>query len=191
MAVDNEVPFKIARSSIMASLEKQIENQEARDMNRDPITGAPGAHPVGTGIGAAGGAVVGAAAGVLAGPIGAVLGGVVGAVAGGLVGKGSGEELNPTGEEAYWRKSYRNEPYYDSGYTFEDYAPAFLAGYVYRMNNRGTAWNRAEATLQADWESNKEKSNLHWEHAKHAVHAAWHRVNDSFSGTGAKSGART
>ena len=167
----------------MASLEKQLERREARDMNRDPTTGAAGAHPVSAGIGAAGGALAGAAAGALAGPIGAALGGVVGAVAGGLVGKGSGEELNPTGEETYWRKSYRNEPYYSSDYTFEDYAPAFLAGYIYRMNNRGVAWDRAETTLKADWASNKEKSNLHWEHAKHAAHAAWHRVNNSFSGS--------
>ena len=139
----------------MASLEKQIEKHEARDMNRDPITGPADAHPVSMGIGA------------------------VGALAGELVGNGSGEERNPTGEEAYWREFYSNEPYHDSRYTFEDYAPAFLAGYVYRINNRGVAWDRAESILQADWESNKDKSNLHWEHAKHAAHAAWHRVGRS------------
>ena len=32
---------------------------ETRDMNRDPITGAPGSHPLGTGVGATGGAVAG------------------------------------------------------------------------------------------------------------------------------------
>ena len=30
------------------------------DLNADPITGEPGAHPVGTGVGAAGGAAAGA-----------------------------------------------------------------------------------------------------------------------------------
>ena len=30
-----------------------MSTNETRDMNRDPITGAPGSHPVGTGIGAA------------------------------------------------------------------------------------------------------------------------------------------
>jgi len=42
------------------------------DANRDPLTGAPGSHPVGTGIGAAaGGVAAGAAAGTLAaGPVG-------------------------------------------------------------------------------------------------------------------------
>jgi outer membrane lipoprotein SlyB len=53
-------------------------------------------HPVGTGVGAAGGAVAGATAGsVMGGPIGAVVGGVIGAVAGGLVGRGVAETANP------------------------------------------------------------------------------------------------
>ena len=42
--------------------------------NLDPITGAPGAHPVGTGIGAAaGGVAAGAAVGSVAGPVGTVI----------------------------------------------------------------------------------------------------------------------
>ena len=35
--------------------------KKATDANRDPITGTPGAHPVGTGVGAAGGGSAGAA----------------------------------------------------------------------------------------------------------------------------------
>lgn len=58
------------------------------DANRDPITGAPGAHPMGTGVGAIGGAVAGAAAGSIAGPIGTVVGLVGGAIIDGLAGKG-------------------------------------------------------------------------------------------------------
>ena len=51
--------------------------------NRDPITGAPGAHPVGTGFGAVvGGAAAGAAAGTVAGPGGSLIGAAVGAVLG-------------------------------------------------------------------------------------------------------------
>src|SRR5579862_6674715 len=64
--------------------------------NRDPITGTPGAHPVGVGIGAAvGGLAAGAAAGTLAaGPVGTVVGAAVGAVMGGLGGSG-GRALRP------------------------------------------------------------------------------------------------
>jgi phage tail tape-measure protein len=65
-------------------------------MNPDPLTGAPGAHPVGTGIGAVGGAAAGASIGAAAGPVGAAVGTVVGAVAGALAGRGAAEAVNPT-----------------------------------------------------------------------------------------------
>ena len=65
--------------------------------NRDPLTGAPGAHPIGTGVGAAaGGVAAGAAVGSVAGPVGTVVGAAVGAVAGGLAGKGVAESIDPT-----------------------------------------------------------------------------------------------
>jgi phage tail tape-measure protein len=59
--------------------EKRAVAQEKEDANRDPITGASGSHPVGTGIGATGGAIAGAAIGTVAGPIGAAVGLVAGA----------------------------------------------------------------------------------------------------------------
>src|SRR5206468_7106097 len=56
--------------------------------NRDPLTGAPGAHPIGTAAGAvAGGVATGAAVGSVAGPVGTAVGAAVGAVVGGLAGK--------------------------------------------------------------------------------------------------------
>lgn len=64
---------------------KVVANEE--DLNRDPITGTPGAHPLGTGAGAVFGGLSGAALGTAAGPIGAVIGAAAGAVMGGLVGK--------------------------------------------------------------------------------------------------------
>src|SRR5688572_31723091 len=87
-------------------------NEERKDANRDPITGARGAHPVGTGLGAAaGGMAAGAAAGTVAGPVGTLLGAAAGAVAGGLAGKGGAEVLDPAGEEAYWRADYSHRPF--------------------------------------------------------------------------------
>lgn len=72
------------------------DNQQ-QDANRDPITGEPRSHPVGTGVGAAaGGAAAGAAAGTTAGPVGTGVGAAVGAVVGGLAGKATAEKFNPT-----------------------------------------------------------------------------------------------
>jgi phage tail tape-measure protein len=65
-------------------------------VNPDPLTGAPGAHPVGTGLGAVSGAAAGASLGAAAGPVGAAVGTVVGALAGALAGKGAAEAVHPT-----------------------------------------------------------------------------------------------
>ena len=91
-----------------------IEN-ERNDANRDPLTDAPGAHPVGVGVGATGGAATGAAIGTLGGPIGTVIGAAIGGVAGGLAGKAVAESVNPTLEDAYWRSNYNGRPYIETG----------------------------------------------------------------------------
>ena len=81
--------------------------------NLDPITKAPGAHPVGVGVGtAAGGVAAGAVAGTLAtGPIGTVVGAAVGAVVGAMGGKAVAEHLVPTIETQYWRENDAEQPY--------------------------------------------------------------------------------
>lgn len=155
---------------------------EDRDMNRDPITGAPGAHPIGTGVGAASGAVAGAAMGSVAGPLGATVAGLVGAVVGGLAGKEVGEAVNPTAEdpywENYWRESYRAEPYYQKGYTYEDYAAAYRVAYIRHSHDPDLTWGHVEAELQAEWELTKGASRLDWKDAWQAAHAAWIRIED-------------
>jgi outer membrane lipoprotein SlyB len=83
-----------------------------KSRNPDLITGAPGSHPVGTGLGAAaGGAAAGAAVGTVAGPVGTIAGAAVGAVVGGLAGKGVAEAVNPTAEADYWRNNHDRQPY--------------------------------------------------------------------------------
>src|SRR4051812_13514754 len=143
---------------------EEREEREDRDMNRDPITDEPGAHPIGTGVGAAGGAVAGAAAGSVAGPLGAAVGGVVGAGVGGLAGKAAGEAVNPTAEEAYWRENYNKEPYYESGRTFDDYGPAYRLGLSGRERYQDhDQWTGVEPRLASEWESNRGNSTLNWD----------------------------
>ena len=72
--------------------EKKVDLPPEGNRNPDPLTDAPGAHPIETGIGAAvAGAASGMAVGAVAGPVGAAVGAAVGAVAGGYAGKGIGE----------------------------------------------------------------------------------------------------
>ena len=89
------------RTMIDISRDNQSSDADGDDANRDPLTGAPGAHPVGTGLGTAGGVGAGMAIGALGGPLGAGVGAVIGGVAGGLVGKEAGEAVNPTNPEDF------------------------------------------------------------------------------------------
>ena len=151
-------------------------------MNLDPITDEPGAHPVGTGLGAAGGAAAGAATGLVAGPVGAAVGGIVGAVVGGLAGKGVAEAVNPTEEDAYWSEAYVREPYYSDAYTFDDYGPAYRAGYESVREGR-LDWNDARADWERRWDAEHAQSRLNWTDAEPAVKAAWERANRAYKQT--------
>ncbi|HAZ46093.1 MAG TPA: hypothetical protein DDW76_12125 [Cyanobacteria bacterium UBA11369] len=155
------------------------------DANRDPISGETGAHPVGTGIGAAGAGAVGAAiGGAIGGPVGAAIGIAVGAFAGGLAGKSVAETIDPTEEDAYWRDNYTSEPYVEPGVGYDDYAPAYRTGYdaFPRYYGTGKNYDEIEPELQREYETNRGNSNLTWEKAKHATRAAWDKVERTIPG---------
>lgn len=158
------------------------------DANRDPLSGAPGAHPVGTGIGAAGGAAAGAAVGAVGGPVGAVVGGAVGAVVGGLAGKGAAEVLNPTVEEAYWRENYATRPYVEPGRMYDEYAPAYRYGWESRNQFIGSSFDEVEPDLGREWDRVRGKSSLGWDKARHAARDAWHRIERAIPGDADKDG---
>ncbi len=146
--------------------------------NRDPITGAPGAHPVGTGLGAAaGGMAAGAAAGTVAGPIGTLVGAAAGAIVGGLAGKGVAEMVDPTAEEAYWRENYSTRPYVRSGATFDEYAPAYRYGVTSYQRYPDTTFDEAEPSLRDEWDDARGDSTLSWNDARNASRDSWQRVH--------------
>ncbi len=153
------------------------------DTNRDPLSGEPGAHPVGVGTGAVGGGLAGAAVGaVVAGPIGAGVGAVVGAVSGGLAGKSAAEAINPTTEHEFWRVEYRNRPYFTPDTGYEQFGPAYQYGWESYESHQGTSFLDAEAQMARDWESRRGQSRLNWNHVKSAAQDAWDRVEKSTRG---------
>lgn len=156
----------------MNSLDK---NDKSR--NPDPITGAPGSHPIGTGLGAAaGGAAAGAAVGTVAGPIGTIAGAAVGAIVGGLAGKGVAEKVNPTAEAAYWREAHPKQTY-AQGRVYEDFDPAYRVGYenYSELGVNGTTFDQAEPELRKRYQS-KHGTKLKWEEVSPASRAAWERL---------------
>ena len=163
--------------------EKELNQQQKNDKTRnpDPITGAPGSHPVGTGLGAAiGGAATGAAVGTVAGPVGTIAGAAVGAIVGGLAGKGIAEKIDPTREDAYWRESHGRQAYAKNR-PYDDFAPAYRVGYegYNQYGLDGKTFEQSEADLRRNYEKNQNK--LAWSEARPASYAAWSKFDDKMS----------
>jgi hypothetical protein len=160
-------------------MDRRIDDNNAA--NRDPITGAEGAHPVGTGLGAAGGATAGAIVGAPSGPLGVLVGAAAGGLIGGLVGKGAGEVVNPTHEDAFWREAWAEEPYARTDFIYDDYEPAYRIGYLGAARRDGRTFEEAEPQLREQYERVRGGSPLQWDAARVPAKAAWDRVADGTS----------
>ena len=157
--------------------------KRGKDSNPDPITGAPGSHPVGTGVGATGGAVTGVAVGgAVGGPVGAAVGGVVGTIAGAAAGHKTAEAVNPTVEDAYWRENYLHRDYVDRSRPYTDYQPAYRYGWESRAKLGARPYSEVERDLERGWDKARGQSKLSWTEAKSATRDAWHRVERALPG---------
>lgn len=150
-------------------------NEAQPDANRDPITGAPGAHPVGVGVGTASGATVGAVVGSFAGPVGTAVGAAVGGVVGGLSGKGVAESVNPTVEDAYWREHYSSRPYVKAGAPYQEYQAAYRHGWEGHGRYGELNWEKAEPRMRDDWQHSGD-TGVDWAKASPAARDAWDRL---------------
>lgn len=149
--------------------EKTVDVPPTGSRNPDPITDAPGSHPVETGIGAAvGGVATGAAIGSVAGPLGTAVGAALGAIAGGLAGKGMGELIDPTTEDNWLRESFPSRSY-AQGERYETYEPAYGYARESATKYEGRPYHEVESDLKAGWDKAGQKASLTWDKAKHAV----------------------
>ncbi len=160
-----------------------MNDNKKHDSNPDPITGEPGAHPVGVAGGATGGALAGAAVGAIGGPVGSAIGGAIGAVAGGLAGKGVAESVNPTEEDAYWREHHKSRPYFQSGRKYDDYSPAYKYGWeaASRPDFQGRRFEDVESDLSRGWDKARGTTRSEWNDMKHATRDAFERVQNRTS----------
>jgi hypothetical protein len=83
--------------------------------------------------------------------------------------------IDATVEETYWRDNYLREPYYERGYTFDDYYPAYRTGWEGRQRYQGRTFEQCERDLQRDYQRNRGTSQLDWAKNRHAVRAGWER----------------
>ena len=131
------------------------------DANADPLTGEPGAHPVGVGVGSVAGGIAAGAA--------------VGAIVGGLAGKGVAEGIDPTAEDAYWRENWQSRGYVAGGRGYDDYGPAY--GYAVRQYEPGRSFEDVESDLADGWMGARGRSSLGWGEASPAARDAWDRLD--------------
>lgn len=155
----------------------------ARDPNRDPISGTPGAHPVGVAVGGvAGGAAAGALAGTMFGPLGTLIGAGVGVLAGAALGKGVAERVDPTGENEYWRSEHQSRPYVKEEFDFDrDYSAAYGFGLQAREQYGNRGFEASENELREGWDRVRGDSRLEWNEARPAIRDSYERADLTYN----------
>jgi len=93
-------------------------------------------------------------------------------------------------EEAYWRERHAKQPYAKREYSYDDYAAAYRTGYEGFHKYLGKPYDEIEDELALDYERNKAGAALPWDHARHAVHAAWAKVSQDIGPRDADRGIR-
>lgn len=165
------------KKSTKKDTEKKVDLPPKGPRNADPLTDAPGAHPIETGVGAGlGGAAAGLAIGAVGGPVGAVIGGVVGgAVAGGLVGKGVGELIDPTTEDVWLREYFGSRTSRRADEKPEHYRHAYHYGLLSAERHAGRSFDEVEPELRTGWDTARGTCPLGWNDARGAVRHAFDR----------------
>jgi len=168
-----------ARKKVVRKIkEKTADLPPKGPRNTDPLSGAPGAHPIEAGVGAAlGGAGAGLAVGALGGPVGAVIGAAVGgAVAGGLAGKGVGELIDPTTEDVWLREYFGSRREQPKGETHEHYRDAYCYGLIASDRYPDRCFDDVERDLRSGWTHARGASTMSWDDARAAARDAFDRT---------------
>lgn len=97
----------------------------------------------------------------------------------------AGRERNTLGQTeqqaSYWREQFQHEPYVSKGQKFDEYAPAYRAGYEGRSQYAGQRFDDVENDLKRDYENNRGDSTMGWDMARQACRAAWDRADQFVS----------
>lgn len=91
------------------------------------------------------------------------------------VDRGVSRSIDSAVQDAYWRDTHQSRPYYDSGYDYDDYQPAYRYGWELRDTYSDNLFEELDSDLEDGWQKAKGKSALSWQKAKHATRDAWQR----------------
>jgi hypothetical protein len=79
-------------------------------------------------------------------------------------------------ETTYWRGQYVTRPYYSPEYTFEEYEPAYRAGWEAFDHSTPVAFSEREKQAQQSWENEGGAQQMTWDEARSAAEDAYDRV---------------
>lgn len=88
----------------------------------------------------------------------------------------SGQMLDWTTEEQYWRDNYATRPYVGANRDFDYWSPGYQYGYESGMKYQGKTWNDVETDIRTGWERFEHRGETTWEQIKDAVRDGWNRV---------------
>jgi hypothetical protein len=94
-------------------------------------------------------------------------------------------------EEKYWREQHPNQPYADEKIPFEKYAPAYRTGAEAAEKYPGKHFEEIEDDVILDYQRARVGAALPWDHARHAVHAAWAKLSGDIGPRDSGRGIRT
>ena len=141
-----------------------------------------------TATGAAIGAITGATIGAVGGPPGMAVGAALGAVVGGATGATAAATVNPAEYNDHFQKLYPTSSYYQPGYDWNDYQPAYEYGYHTFGHHQGKRFEDVEPQLAQKWEAAREGSRLEWANARQAVREGWHYLERAVPGDADRDG---
>lgn len=94
-------------------------------------------------------------------------------------------------EEDYWRQNHAAQPYARKDYTFDQYAPAYRTGINAYTKYEGRDFEDFVDEVALDYEKENPESPVPWDHARHAVHAAWAKLSNDIGPLDSDRGIRT
>ncbi len=94
-------------------------------------------------------------------------------------------------EEEYWRQHHRAQPYATKGCTFEHDQPAYGAGVDAYSAYPDRNFEDFIDEVALNYERENPDSGLPWDHARHAVHAAWTKLSNEVTPLDPDRGIRT
>ena len=141
-------------------------------------------HVFGAGAAALAGGAAGGALGMLAGgPVGLAVGAAAGGALGALAGDRAAEAVDPREDLGRFQQVFHTMPYYVSGMTWDDYAPAYRYGMDQYPQAGQHTFPVAEPALERDWDAARGGSRLLWSEAREAVSLVWRWYDEALHKT--------